>query len=81
MGYTFNFQAVLQHTDLLLAGAWTTAVLAFWATISGFVMGTLCAVGTTRGPKWLRAVLIAYVEVARNTPLLIQAYFLIFGLA
>ena len=81
MNYTFDFGAVLQHADLLLAGAWTTLVLAFWATISGFVMGTFCAVGTTSGPRWLRAILIAYVEVARNTPLLIQAYFLIFGLA
>ncbi|WP_435171042.1 amino acid ABC transporter permease [Falsirhodobacter sp. 1013] len=81
MNYTFDFGAVLQHSDLLLDGAWTTLVLAFWATISGFLMGTLCAVGMTSGPRWLRPILIAYVEVARNTPLLIQSYFLIFGLA
>ncbi|WP_136686084.1 amino acid ABC transporter permease [Falsirhodobacter xinxiangensis] len=81
MNYTFDFGAILQHSDLLLDGAWTTLVLAFWATISGFLMGTLCAVGATSGPRWLRAILIGYVEVARNTPLLIQSYFLIFGLA
>jgi polar amino acid transport system permease protein len=81
MGYTFDFGAVLRHSDLLLGGAWITLVLAFWATISGFLVGTLCAVGSTSGPKWLRPILAGYVEVARNTPLLIQAYFLIFGLA
>lgn len=81
MSYTFDFGAVLEHAPLFLQGAWTTLVLAFWATIAGFVMGTLFAVAATSGPRWLRVVITGYVEVARNTPLLIQAYFLIFGLA
>ena len=81
MSYEFNFGAVLQHWPLLAHGAWVTLVLTFWATIVGFVVGTLCAMVRTSGPKWAQNLVAAYVEVIRNTPLLIQAYFLIFGLA
>ncbi|MFG6082604.1 amino acid ABC transporter permease [Paracoccus litorisediminis] len=81
MSYEFDFQAVLQHWPMLAHGAWVTLVLTFWATIAGFVVGTICAVIRTGGPVWSQRVVAAYVEVIRNTPLLIQAYFLIFGLA
>lgn len=81
LSYEFNFGAVLQHWPLLAHGAWVTLVLTFWATVAGFVVGTLCAVLRTGGPVWAQRLVAAYVEVIRNTPLLIQAYFLIFGLA
>jgi polar amino acid transport system permease protein len=81
MSYQFDFAAVLAQWPLLLHGAATTLWLTFWATIAGFVLGTLCAIARTSGPVWLRNVVAAYVEVIRNTPLLIQSYFLIFGMA
>ncbi|RIY01393.1 amino acid ABC transporter permease [Aureimonas flava] len=81
MTYQFDFASVLDYAPLLLHGAWITLVLSFWATVVGFVMGTACAVARTSGPKWLQMLVGAYVEIIRNTPLLIQAYFLIFGLA
>lgn len=81
MSYEFNFGSVLQYWPMLAHGAWVTLVLTFWATIAGFVVGTLCAVVRTSGPGWAQNAVAAYVEVIRNTPLLIQAYFLIFGLA
>ena len=52
MSYEFNFGAVLQHWPMLARGAWVTLVLTFWATVAGFVVGTLCAVVRTSGPKW-----------------------------
>jgi polar amino acid transport system permease protein len=55
--------------------------MSFWATLAGFVIGVLCAVARSGGPAWLRRVVGAYVEIIRNTPLLIQSYFLIFGMA
>ncbi|QEL27303.1 amino acid ABC transporter permease (plasmid) [Bosea sp. F3-2] len=81
MEYEFDFKAVLAYGPLFSQGAWTTLVLTFWATLAGFSFGTVCAVGRTSGPRWLQALVGAYVEIIRNTPLLIQAYFLIFGLA
>ncbi|MEK8028429.1 amino acid ABC transporter permease [Pseudaquabacterium rugosum] len=81
MRYEFDFPAVLSAWPLLLDGAWVTLRLALFATVLGFALGTLCAVARTSGPAWLGRLVGAYVELIRNTPLLIQSYFLIFGLS
>jgi len=81
MNYAFDFASVLAWWPLFLKGAWVTLLLTLWATLAGFLFGTLCAVARTSGPGWLRSIVGAYVEIVRNTPLLIQSYFLIFGLA
>nr|WP_218911333.1 MULTISPECIES: amino acid ABC transporter permease [Achromobacter] len=66
---------------MLAQGAWVTVKLSFCATVLGFILGTLCALARNSRLGWLRAVAGGYVELIRNTPLLIQAYFLIFGLS
>jgi polar amino acid transport system permease protein len=81
MNYEFDFKAVLDYWPLFVEGAWVTLKLAFFATVLGFVVGTLSAIGRTSGPAWLRNLVAGYVELIRNTPLLIQSYFLIFGMA
>lgn len=81
MNYEFDFGAVFEQWPLVLAGIIVTLRLSFFATIFGFALGTLCAVGRTGGPGWLGKIIEAYVEIIRNTPLIIQAYFLIFGLS
>ncbi|CAB3719726.1 Octopine transport system permease protein OccM [Achromobacter deleyi] len=81
MNYTFDFASVLEQWPLLAQGAWVTVKLSFLATVLGFVLGTLCALARNSRLGWLRALAGGYVELIRNTPLLIQAYFLIFGLS
>ncbi|AHC48715.1 amino acid ABC transporter permease [Achromobacter xylosoxidans] len=81
MNYTFDFASVLEQWPLLAQGAWVTVKLSFCATVLGFILGTLCALARNSRLGWLRAVAGGYVELIRNTPLLIQAYFLIFGLS
>src|SRR5690606_13828916 len=81
MNYTFDFAAVLAHKDLFLYGLWTTIKLSAFATVLGFIAGTLIACSRVSRHRPLRFLAAAYVECIRNTPLLIQAYFLIFGLA
>ncbi|SEB25069.1 amino acid ABC transporter permease [Variovorax sp. YR216] len=81
MNYEFDFAAVLSYWPLFVEGAWVSLKLAFFATVLGFVLGTLCAIARTSGPAWLRNLVAGYVELIRNTPLLIQSYFLIFGMA
>ncbi len=58
-----------------------TLRLAIFATVLGLTVGTLCAIGRTSGPQWLRRAVGGCVEIIRNTPRLIQNHFLIFGLA
>ncbi|MDB5732014.1 MAG: transporter permease [Variovorax sp.] len=81
MKYQFDFASVLAQWPLLLEGAWVTVELSFLATVIGFVLGALCAVARNSRRPWLRRLVGAYVEAIRNTPLLIQSYFLIFGLS
>ena len=56
-----------------------TIKLSFCATVLGFVLGTLCALARLSRRAWSRRLAGAYVEAIRNTPLLVQSYFLIFG--
>ncbi|CAM3701091.1 amino acid ABC transporter permease [Castellaniella denitrificans] len=81
MTYQFDFGAVLQYWPLFLQGVETTLLMSFWSTLAGFVMGVGCAIARSSGGPLLRRVVGAYVEVIRNTPLIIQSYFLIFGLS
>ena len=50
MKYEFDFASVLAQWPLFLEGAWTTVQLSFLATVLGFVLGALCAVG--RGSRY-----------------------------
>ncbi|MYN12412.1 ABC transporter permease subunit [Pusillimonas sp. TS35] len=81
MTYQFDFAAVLEYWPMFLQGVRTTLLMSFWSTLAGFCMGVLCAIARSSGVPWLRKVVGAYVEVIRNTPLIIQSYFLIFGLS
>lgn len=81
MGYDFDFASVLAAWPQFLDGAWLTIQLSFPATVIGFVMGTLCAIGRRSSVRWLSQACGAYVEVIRNTPLLVQVFLVFFGLA
>lgn len=81
MNYTFDFMTVLVSWDRLLAGAWLTVKLSAMAMVLGFVLGTLCAAGRLSRNALLRNVTGAYVEIIRNTPLLVQVFIVFFGFA
>ncbi|MGZ5181842.1 MAG: amino acid ABC transporter permease [Ramlibacter sp.] len=81
MNYTFDFMAVLANWDRLLAGAWLTIELSTLAMAIGFVLGTLGALGRLSSVAAVRTLVGAYVEIIRNTPLLVQVFIVYFGLA
>jgi polar amino acid transport system permease protein len=80
MNIEFDFGAVLAEWPLLLRGvAWTIGLTAV-GTVLGMVVGTFCAWARSGGPKWLRLVVGTYVELIRNTPFIVQLFFIFFGL-
>lgn len=81
MSLQLDYSPVLERWPLLLDGAILTLKLAAFATIFGFVLGTLCAIGRRSGPRWLSKLCIGYVELIRNTPFLVQIFLVYFGLA
>jgi polar amino acid transport system permease protein len=66
---------------MFIDGAWMTIRLSLGATLIGFCIGTLCAIGRRSSLPWARRASTAYVEVIRNTPLLVQIFLVYFGLA
>ena len=80
MNIEFDFCAVLAEWPLLLRGvAWTIGLTAI-GTVLGMIVGTLCAWARSGGPAWLRAIVGTYVELIRNTPFIVQLFFIFFGL-
>jgi polar amino acid transport system permease protein len=77
---TFDFWAILVDWRLLAKGvAWTLGLTAI-ATVIGMVVGVACAWARAYGAPWLRWVVGAYVELIRNTPFIVQLFFIFFGL-
>lgn len=81
MDYQFDFSFLSANWRDLLDGVWLTLRMSVATIVFGFLLGTALAVGRTHGPAWLRRAVTVYVDVIRNTPLVIQAFWLFFGLA
>jgi len=80
MQTVLQFGPVLIHMDALLGGVVKTFQLAVLSILFGTLIGTLGAIGRSFGPRWVSWPIAAYVELIRNTPLLIQLYFVFFSL-
>jgi polar amino acid transport system permease protein len=80
MKYGLQFRDVFAAWESLLDGIWITLVLSVSAMAGGLVIGVACAAGRVYGPPLLRWLIGAYVEVIRNTPLLVQLFLVFFGL-
>jgi len=80
MRITLDFLAVLEQWPLLARGvAWTLALTAI-ASLVGLAVGVAGAWARQQGPAWLRWVVGLYVEAIRNTPFIVQLFFVFFGL-
>lgn len=81
MTYKFDFSFLAERWPAFLEGAWLTIQLTVVAIVLGFVVGTLCAVLRVYGGGVVRRLVGGYVEIIRNTPLLVQIFIVYFGLA
>ena len=75
-----DFMAVLSQWPALLRGAAFTLALSAAAAVLGVGLGIFCAWCRAWGPKPLAAVVSVYVELVRNTPFIVQLFFIFFGL-
>lgn len=80
MNYTFQFGVVLARWPEFLQGALITIELALAGFWFGVPFGLFFAWVRTSGPTWAKRIVGAYVVFITNIPVLIQVWFLYFGL-
>jgi polar amino acid transport system permease protein len=64
----------------IVSGGAMTLLLIAVTTVLGTVISILLAAGRRSGGRLLKAVITGYVELIRNTPFLVQLFFIYFGL-
>ncbi|GAB6851593.1 amino acid ABC transporter permease [Paraburkholderia kururiensis] len=80
MTYAFDFSGFGLYAGMLARGAAVTVGLTAVSTVLGGLVGVAGASIAVSGPRTARAVVAAYVELIRNTPFLVQLFFVFFGL-
>jgi len=78
-GYVFQFGEIFRELPMLLDGAVTTLHISILTLLISLVVGTLGALCRMSRLPWIRVPATWYVEVIRNTPLLVQLFFIYFG--
>lgn len=76
MNWSYVIDAVPRFAD----AAWITLQLSLWGIILSLLLGVVVAVITAYQIRPFNVFARAYVELSRNTPLLIQLFFLYYGL-
>jgi polar amino acid transport system permease protein len=80
MTYQLHFESLLGYLDVLVRGALLTVELTVAATVVGLAIGVLGAAARGSRVTGVRYLAAAYVELIRNTPFLVQLFFIYFGL-
>jgi len=76
-----NFSAVFDNLGFLLEASWLTIYLSFVSFVIALFIGVI--VGTLRSLKtnyFIKFLISSYIEIFRGTPLLIQLFFIYYGL-
>ena len=74
----FNF--INEHIPLYVEAAKLTLIMAFWGILLAIVVGLIVSLIRYFKVPVLDKIVGFYIELSRNTPLLIQLFFLYFGL-
>ena len=76
----FLFNQIPQHFPFLLEGALVTLELSLVSMTFGLVLGLVAAIGRLSHSPWLRCPLNVFVEIWRDTPLIVQLLVIYFTL-
>jgi polar amino acid transport system permease protein len=80
MNYNFHWRPVMRSLPDMLDAALVTLQASAIAMVIGTVLALLVALARMNGPWPLRWVAVGWIEIARNTPALLQLFFFGFGL-
>lgn len=80
MRYAFDFSAILANADELIYGCLATLAMSVVAMVVALLLAVTAVLGLRLRPRWFGIPVGVFVEVVRNTPFLIQIFFIYFGL-
>lgn len=79
-GEQVNWEFMQKYAPLYVEAAKLTVVIAFWGILFSLILGLICAVIRYYNIPVLQRIIGGYIELSRNTPLLVQLFFIYFGL-
>jgi len=74
-----NLEFMAKYLPMYIDAAKLTAQIAFWGIVFSLIVGFICAIVRYYRIPVLYRIVAAYIELSRNTPLLVQLFFLYFG--
>ena len=77
---TFYFGDILPYLPVLLQALWISVYVTLIGFAAGSVAGVFISLARSSGVRALSAPAGVYIEIFRNTPLLVQLYLIYFGL-
>lgn len=80
MNYNFSFPYIWGATPDLLDGLWMTLIISLISILFSIVIGTVCASLRMFRVPVLSQLATGYVHFIRSTPLLVQLFFIFYGL-
>jgi polar amino acid transport system permease protein len=81
MDYGFDFSFLSDFWPSLLDGLWVSIRMAAVSLGGGFILGVLLAVARGQESGLIRRLAGGFVDLTRNTPLIVQTFWLFFGLS
>lgn len=76
----FNFRIIFEYLPMFLTGLKSTFLISIVSIALALMTGIIACSCRISGIKIIKYPAIAYIEIIRSTPLLVQIYFLYFGL-
>ncbi len=80
MGYEFDFTAIAANAGFIAKGVGVTLLLTALTALIGVGLSIAGAAAAIWGNTLLRRAVAVYVELIRNTPFIVQLFFIFFGL-
>ena len=80
LGFSMDFDFIKEVIPFYVEATWLTLRIVFIGIILSFITGIFCAVVRYWKIPVLNVIVRVYTEISRNTPLLIQLFFLYFAL-
>ncbi len=75
-----DWEVIQQYLPLYQEAAWLTVRLGVAGIIFAILIGLICAIVQYFKVPALRQIAAVYIEISRNTPLLVQLFFIFYGL-